>query len=951
MAPRPLRRTPARFSAACAVATAVALVVPGLAEAHAFLIRSTPAPGSRLTASPRQLVLYLSEPYVGSSEQVTVRRADGATVKLQRPTGRGATVEQQLPPGLRGVYVVSWQVLSDDGHISLGAFAFAVSSSGALPTLHASAGRTPWSQVLASWLVLAGLALAFGGIVSERFVWRLLPAREDAVARSPAGVGVALALAGALLQLVLLAGARRGSGFSAGLHGAALSDVLATRPGKLTLALLVSLAISGVATRFRLSRTAALVPLVAAIAFNAARGHSGTAPNIWPAVADTVHVAAAALWIGALVHLVVVVARSGEREAVLASGIRRYSRFALPTVLVVVASGVVTAVPEFASVGDVFSSRYGQILIVKATLIVVVLSLAGLGRLRALTGDPRVRVSLLRRLTRSETAGLAAVLAAVAFLVNAAPPRSSAASAVTSLGAAPLTGRVLQLADLAGQYVVAIAANGRELQFTVVPPSNQVRDNSVSLSGSALLPDGRDDTLDPRPCGGGCFTLPFKLTAGVTHITVDVASRTSKGGRVHFTVHAPLAREQPAIVGRIAAAMRKVSSLRVREVVTSGPGSRPRPATYELSGRAFIATEAFTGGAVDARPIARTEGLTEVAFALPGSNIWYRAWIDGRDRLQRELILSQGHRISRTFRYPTVRGGSASAPPPARPPAFVSTSAPRPPDAPLVLGRQVRDLAVGLAAFPQPHALRLTATVIDGTAHGAANLAITFTVNSGHSTRTVRARPCGAGCYRAEVVLAGAAPRAMKLWLAQLGQVPVSLTFPFPSQWPPRSAVTLVRDATRVFRHLQKVAFDESLESNPAVVVRSHWRLQAPDRLSYSIAGGSEAVVIGSRRWDRDPGGAWQLSTISGPLPQPIAPWVDVPATASLLGSAVLHGRHVWLVSFLNPDLPAWYTLAIEKKTLRTLHMRMTAPAHFMTQSFSMFNTGSEIVPPPGAPG
>jgi hypothetical protein len=91
----------------------------------------------------------------------------------------------------------------------------------------------------------------------------------------------------------------------------------------------------------------------------------------------------------------------------------------------------------------------------------------------------------------------------------------------------------------------------------------------------------------------------------------------------------------------------------VTETVTSGPGSGTPAATYGLSGRQFMQTEVFAGGAVDVRPLARRGDLTEVAFAFPGSQIWYRVWIDRHYRLQRELILSPGHRISRTFRYGT----------------------------------------------------------------------------------------------------------------------------------------------------------------------------------------------------------------------------------------------------------------------------------------------------------
>src|SRR5207253_9920180 len=76
-------------------------------------------------------------------------------------------------------------------------------------------------------------------------------------------------------------------------------------------------------------------------------------------------------------------------------------------------------------------------------------------------------------------------------------------------------------------------------------------------------------------------------------------------------------------------------------------------------GRAFLATEAFASGAADVRPVGHSAGLTELAFALPGSNIWYRFWVDRYDRLRREQIVDPGHFIRRTFSY----GGRAGSSP------------------------------------------------------------------------------------------------------------------------------------------------------------------------------------------------------------------------------------------------------------------------------------------------
>lgn len=387
------------------------------------------------------MVLCFSEPFVRGSQQVTIRGANGHPAELPPSRGAGAVVHQALPPNLRGVFLVSWRVLSDDGHVSAGEYAFAVGSLAALPTVTSSSPATPWSQVTASWLVFVGLALAIGGLFSERFVWGRT-SMPRTVLPAPVGFGVALAVAGALLELVLLAGNQRGGGLLAGLHFGAVANAVGSRPGKLTLAIVIALIVSGVFVSLGRLRLGAFVPLFAAVALVAARGHSGTSGRAWAPVADTIHLGAVAIWLGALAHLVLLFVRRKVPRQALVDGGRQYSRLALPTVLVILLTGVLTAIPEFRSVGAVVSSGYGRTLLVKAGLIAVGLMLALAARQRALPSNREPRLALLRRFTLFEGTALAAALAVAAVLANAAPPRTAAANslALAALGPPAVAG-------------------------------------------------------------------------------------------------------------------------------------------------------------------------------------------------------------------------------------------------------------------------------------------------------------------------------------------------------------------------------------------------------------------------------------------------------------------------------------------------------------------------------
>jgi copper transport protein len=923
---------------AVAAVTLVALAASAPAGAHSFLIRSDPAAGARLTKEPAALTLYFSEPFVRSSEQLSLRRIGGANVELPAPTSESARVLQPLPASLRGVFVVHWRVLSDDGHISLGEFAFAVRSAGVLPSISSQSQGTSWSEVVASWLLFIGLALALGGLVSERVVWHRTPARTT-VAAAPVAAGLALAAAGGLSALVLLAANQRGGGLISGLHGGALADVLGTRPGKLTLATVIALAISGVLTRLRWLRVTAIVPIFAAVILNADRGHSGTSGYGWAVAADSLHLAAVAIWLGALAHLVVIVARADAPRPALVDGARRYSRFALPTVLVVLATGVLTAIPEFRSVGAVFSSGYGQTLLVKSGLIGVALLVALVARQQALPANPHPRLPLLRRLTLTEATTLAVVLIVAAVLVNAAPPRASArASAATSaLGPPPVAGPALRLADLAGQLVVAVTAGARELQFTVLPPGSQPP-GKLKLSAEAGRPDGTSADLYPRPCGSGCFSIRFPLRPGVTVVTARVSSNKWKGGEVRFALPWPLAPERPALVRRVGAKMRALPSLSLTEQVTSGPGSRTPQAAYSLSGRQFMQTEVFGGGAVDVHSLGTRNGSTQFVFAVPGSNIWYRIWVDRRYRLRRELIIDPGHRIFRTFRY----GRRTTTQPSAAPSTVAPTAVTPPPPDSVVLGQEDGDLAVGLAVTAGRQ-LALQATVLGPDGNGLGGLDLVFRVRTTAGETSGKALACGSGCYRTNVPASGT-PLTVTLSISGRGHSPSTLRFSLPERWPPPGAATLVARATHVFRRLLTLVTHERLASSPANVLNTTYEAAAPNRLAYQIAGGPEAIIIGDRRWDRDRGGKWQRSSQT-PLQQPAPFWTSA-SDAHVIGTTRVGGRSAWLVSFYDLHIPAFFTIAVDKTTLRTLDLRMTAAAHFMHHRYSSFNSRLTIKPP-----
>jgi len=197
----------------------------------------------------------------------------------------------------------------------------------------------------------------------------------------------------------------------------------------------------------------------------------------------------------------------------------------------------------------------------------------------------------------------------------------------------------------------------------------------------------------------------------------------------------------------------------------------------------------------------------------------------------------------------------------------------------------------------------------------------------------VRAGACGAGCYGAFVPLKRAAIVTVD------GR---RLTFAIPAH--PTPAEPLVAKATRLFRGLRSVDYVERLASSPRNKVVSDFTLERPNKLEYSIRGGASGIIIGARRWDRAGKGPW-VESGQTPLPQPQPIWAGAFTNAFLLDATPT----TYVVSFLKPLGPTWFTVRLDRKTLRPRSLRMTTAAHFMRHRYARFNAAPRIKAPTAA--
>ena len=256
-----------------------------------------------------------------------------------------------------------------------------------------------------------------------------------------------------------------------------------------------------------------------------------------------------------------------------------------------------------------------------------------------------------------------------------------------------------------------------------------------------------------------------------------------------------------------------------------------------------------------------------------------------------------------------LRPGVAVARSPASPPQVATPVLP-PRDA-VVDARELGTLAVGVARTPG----RATVTLLDsdGTASSGRSVAIDGAA----------ATSCGAGCYR------GAAPTG-PLRVEIEGR---TLTFDVPERAP--DATARLRAVTNAYRGSHTIVFDETLASTPSNAQTTRFTVVAPHSLSYRTRGGASAVVIGTRRWDRERSGASWLES-QQTLLDVTQPYWQSPTNAHLVAPGVL--------TFLDRRIPAWFRVRVAGGRPKLVHM--TAAAHFMVDRYVGFDVPAAVSPP-----
>ncbi len=481
-----LRR--AIVSALLAVVCVLLLAAPG--SAHAELVSTTPANGQRLATAPSQITLNFSESVNLLDDGISLLNSDGAVVSTPAPTVDGHTVTWPMPSHLRnGPYVVTWRVISADGHPVDGAFSFGVGAAArvipdAVSSGQSSAQTAPWQVVgirLIGYLAFAVVA----GVVAF-LIWCAPEKATDAglqrMTRWALSVGLVATLVGILVQGPYTAGVPMTRLLQPHLLGTTLGTpwgiAMAWRFAMLLM--LTALIWRLYALRERTIRWLAAFLLVVAAAAIAAAGHGDASGSPLDLGIVTLHVLTAGIWVGGLVVLVVL-GRTVERGAV-----RQFSILAMTSVVILVGTGILNSLRNLHSVDQLFLTRYGVLLLGKVALVAATLGAAAVSRAWVR------RDRLPRGSVRLEAGLTVAVLTVTAFLsMTSPPPQIAAATAAgTTASADSDSTNGLALMSLghqgtAGMGILPATTSGSRLHLLLTDASGQpLRATDVELKVS-----------------------------------------------------------------------------------------------------------------------------------------------------------------------------------------------------------------------------------------------------------------------------------------------------------------------------------------------------------------------------------------------------------------------------------------------------------------------------------
>lgn len=378
-------------------------LLPVHAQAHAVLLKSSPANNQVVEEAPAKVDLHFNEPV--RIVRASARLADETSVELQS-SGAGPDISLALPPLGRGTAIVSYRVVSEDGHPVGGAIVFHVGEASGVGAERAESSSIALDAAI--WLIHAASILLLAHVVGGRLFSALFnPA--DADARRPM---VSISAGSLLLALGLYLQGLDEVG--AGLAFAGMAPLLsviqgnsATAVGLLFTALLLAV-LPPATTRSFTVGMAVLAIAVASAAFTFT-GHCAIASPAWLAkTCIFFHSGVLLFWIGSLAPLWRLSRQPSSQKPLESFSIAIPAPF-----IAMLLAGVALAFLELPNLHTMLESMYGRVLVFKMGLVGALCVVAAYNRFWLTGPATRGDAAALARLRKSIAAEMVLAVAIV----------------------------------------------------------------------------------------------------------------------------------------------------------------------------------------------------------------------------------------------------------------------------------------------------------------------------------------------------------------------------------------------------------------------------------------------------------------------------------------------------------------------------------------------------------
>ena len=507
---------------------AIGLVLPGVASAHAYLIKTVPAASVVLNAPPPNVQLTYDEAVEPRFAIISVTNAAGkqeTTAPVSRSPANPDTLVVPLRPHVpEGWYLIYWRAISVDGHPVQGAFTYAVGPNPgpaprfAVPSIAGSA--TSLRLLIARWVMFLSVMSAIGLFVFRVLIARPASRRVPGTSLRAVSLGFVIASVIGLLaipvyldiataidslrsefDLTALVPLFRATAFGRGYVDmmicfalfclAAWTTLWLDQPARARRSLAEIVALAG-----------ALLGAIAVLLLPGSAGHAAqTSPRGISVILDWLHLITGSLWLGGLIGLIVLWSsvRAPVRVSCLSVVVPRFSNVAFVSVFLLLGTGTWATINHMPTLDALWLTGYGVAILVKIGLLIAAMAL-GAGNLlrtkprlqaaanRPDLGEPAAR--LLRRMISGEALLITAAVFAAAVLSSLAPPPPAFAlqnSALANVG----PGRVAKTVTRAG-YTLQV----------LVTPNKAAAPDSFALR----------ITKNGQPVRGANVTLTFNHT-------------------------------------------------------------------------------------------------------------------------------------------------------------------------------------------------------------------------------------------------------------------------------------------------------------------------------------------------------------------------------------------------------------------------------------------------------